>query len=542
MHQKKRKLFVLYSIPIWFRKKNSKLNLCKEKLYLVSYSIPLSCMVVLLLTGIFAINPSLALKTSAVTIQDEWVVKENNSNSGSSASVENDNSDSNISETSNDVNTDPVDDSFGGFGGDEVELSQEDVDAGISLQSVAPTPTLAITVSNTGQEINAAQGGNTVYGSYIIGMTGSNVKDYTLSIKANSTNLTMPSGASSSTSTVSGANGKTGDSMAANTWGYKLTETSTSESSYSTLNYASLPTSLTQIASGTVSSPYNLSTSKQLVFAAKFGDSATLGKYTGSITLSFSATPAQTGQLWSNGIASSIMDMQDIKTGFCENNSKIAEGDTITLKDSRDSNSYTIVKLRDGKCWMQQNLRLGDTSTMLLKPSDTNIASNYILPAGTKSGSWNISDYTVQQIRLDDTDWNNYYSWCAATAGTCSESIADNVNVSSSICPKGWHLPSNGSENATGTDVGKNSEFYKLTDGLSDYDIISSPYLFGTYGYINSANGSPDLAGVGGGGYWSRTSTSSSNAYALIFWDSHFRPTSNRARYAGCSVRCVANY
>ncbi len=413
MHYKKRKLHKLHSIPIGLCNKEN-----HKRLYLVSYSIPLSCMVVLLLTGIMAINPSLSLKTSAVTIQDEWVVKENNSRSDSSTDVADD--------------TDPVDDSFGGFGGDEVELSQEDIDAGIAPMSLIPSPTLAITVSNTGQEINAAQGGNTVYGSYNVGMTGSNVKGYTLSIKANSTNLTMPSGASSSTSTISGAGGKTGDSMTANTWGYKLTETSTAESSYGTLNYASLPTTFTQIANGTVASPYNLSTNKKLVFAAKFGDNATPGKYTGSITLSLSATPAQTGQLWSNGTPSYITDMQDISSGFCKDNSNIPTGTTITLIDKRTNGGsipYKIIKLKDGQCWMQENLKLGGSSAMNLTSSDTDLASgtsSWTLPASSDS-SWSNSN-TLAQIRVgksgmtvnssypgDGKGWQsnygNYYSW-----------------------------------------------------------------------------------------------------------------------------------
>ena len=290
MHQKKRKLFVLYSIPINLCKKLRSIirffsgrvaparrrgcgaldlavaadsfekgitgtKLCRAEKYLVSYSIPLGCMVALLLIGIVSVNPGLFLvdKSSAVSIQDKWVVTDTGSNSSNYDSDDKENSEK------KEVN-DPAGEEFSGFGGDDLELSPEDQDAGISLLSNV-SPTLAITISNSTQTINTVQGGPTVYGSYNIGLTGSNVKDYALSIKASSTNLTMPSGASSSTSTISGAGGKTGNSMTANTWGYKLTETSTAESSYGTLAYASLPTTLTQITNGTVVSPYNLNTS-----------------------------------------------------------------------------------------------------------------------------------------------------------------------------------------------------------------------------------------------------------------------------------------
>ncbi len=513
MHYKKRKLHKLHCIPI---------GLCNNK-YLVSYSIPLSCMVVLLLMGIIAINPSLALKTSAVTIQDEWVVKENNSTS---------------------ENTESVGDSFGGFGGDEVELSQEDMDAGISPMSIVASPTLAITVSNSNQTIDAVQGGNTVYGSYNVGITGSNVKDYTLSIKADAVNLVSPSQASTPT-TITGAGGKTGDSMNANTWGYKLTETSTAESSYGTLNYASLPTTLTQIANGTVSSPYNLSANKKLVFAAKFSDTAAPGTYKGHITLSAVANQAVVSAIWSNGVDSGITDMQDITSNFCS--SSIPAGSTITLKDNRGTSpiSYKIIKMGDGTCWMAENLRLTNTT---INSTNSDIASgSFIIPASDPA-MFNTSVYnwlkTAGVYYDGDRIYGAYYNWFAATAGAGNADVASGT-VSASICPKGWKLP-----NYDGV-----GSFYNIINGTDGYK-SSWTSIDGKYGYKLGYNSDDAFWPAAGyvstdtniyhtnseGTYWSSQAVNSNYANGLTVSSYGAYPQSGNNRYLGCSIRCVASY
>ncbi len=604
MHYKKCKLHKLHSIPIGLCKKACSLirfssgrvprtrrhgsrplilgrdlrkpsekvlkehsNFSTKRLYLVSYSIPLSCMVVLLLGLGVMVNPELFLvdKSSAITIQDEWVVKKNSSSSGYSAGVEDENdSGSNAVE-----NADSIDDSFGGFGGDKVELSQEDTDAGISLQSIVPAPTLAITVSNSNQTIDAVQGGNTVYGSYNVGITGSNVKDYTLSIKADAVNLVSPSQASTPT-TVTGAGGKTGDSMTANTWGYKLTETSTAESSYGTLNYASLPTTLTQIANGTVASPYNLSANKKLVFAAKFSDTAAPGTYKGHITLSAVANQAVVGAIWSSGVDSGITDMQDVSSGFCRNNSKIATGDTIELKDNRDDTTYTIVKLGD-KCWMGQNLSLTGPKTLASGDSDFPSGMTWDLPASVGSGgtntnnvntsnTWDTSNYNVIQIRTGSTNlstswksgYGNYYSWPAATAGTGTTSVTS-ADASASICPKGWKLPPNSGADSYTTLTGTKSSWTTATfngnSGVYGYYLGSTATnIYKGANFWPAAGGVYQTSGALGdagsyGYYWSRTAYSNSSyAYRLLFSSSGVYPTSDASRFYGYSVRCVATY
>ena len=58
----------------------------------------------------------------------------------------------------------------------------------------------------------------------------------------------------------------------------------------------------------------------------------------------------------------------------------------LTLKDARDNNNYTVAKLKDGQCWMTQNLKLGNNQPITLTPEGTDTAIDYILPAsGTES-------------------------------------------------------------------------------------------------------------------------------------------------------------
>ncbi len=536
MHYKKRKLHKLHSIPI---------DLCNninrsKRLYLVSYGIPLSCMVVLLLIGIFAINPSLALKTSAVTIQDEWVVKDSES--------ENDDSDSAI----------PNESVEGSSDGDIMPLYDiTDPDA-IPVPECETSPSLTMILKNTDQTIQTVQGGDVVYGVYNMALGGCYIKDYAVSIKADSTNLTMPNGVNSSTSTVTGANGATGDNIVANTWGYTFVNSRVSSGLYGGLAYDSLPTTSTVIDHGTSTGKVELQ--KKLIFAAKFAEDAAPGTYTGHITLSAVAT--EITQLWSDGTDSGIRNMQDISAGFCK--SSLPTGTTINLRDNRDSKEYMIYKAADGNCWMGQNLSL--TGPMTLTSSNSDVSSNWTLPASSDS-SWSTDNGTAQMrngksgmtvssnLSGDGKGWRsgfgNYYSWAAATAGTGTTSVTS-ADASSSICPKGWKLPTYSGDYSFSNLTSTKSSW--LTGQTINGTANMSGYYFGSTA-TNLAKGanfwpaagsvrSDGLRNPGTSGfYWSRRAYSNSDfAYYLTFNSYGASLQYDYGRYFGYSVRCVATY
>lgn len=246
--------------------------------------------------------------------------------------------------------------------------------------------------------------------------------------------------------------------------------------------------------------------------------------------------------------------MQGIKSGFCKNNDAVKEGYTITLDDVRDHNEYTVVKLRDGNCWMQQNLRLAKDVDMQLKADDTDLpsgVSTWTLPAAVED--WNVTDYTVAQTRIGNTSqsanwqisWGNYYSWCAATAGTCSSATAQYANATGSICPKGWKLP-------TGGQADSSNQFYVLFGASgsvlgSDINtklrkVQATPYAFPAAGALYNEAIKPSDAGTYGH-YWSRTTDTNLSAYRLWFGNNGFTPaTSPCRRWYGNTVRCVAEY
>ncbi len=585
MHYKKRQLHKLHSIPIGLCKKACSLirfssgrvprtrrhgsrplilgrdlrkpsekvlkehsNLSTKRLYLVSYSIPLSLLVVLLLGFSVMINPSSTLKTNAIEVSE------------------------NVSENSEEDKEDVVDNasntqsdgSFGYLDEDEMELSQEDVNSGISLLSASPA-SLTITVANgTGEHgagvnavVETSQDASTAYRSHDISITGSNLKSYTVTISGPS-NLSGPSGA---VKAITGANGAYGESMLPDTWGYAWGNTTDDDVK---MQYKTLNSSGTTLESGDVDATGNVVISKKLVFGANFSTAATPGTYTANVTLSAVATPLATSFTVTNNY------MQNMTKAACRD---VAVGTTGILTDNRpgyssgtmtgsngathNMNQYVIVKLPDGHCWMQENLRIGTSSAITLTPSNTDIASNYTLPASSDD-SWETINSGTSQMRVgrigmtvsadsvgDGNGWQpiygNYYSWCAATAGTCSEVSSGKNNVSGSICPKSWRLPSGGDGESNFRIL-----FYRLNLQAWNWsnafnEIISAPYSYVVGGVVwsNGLQSPGDHAG-----YWSSTSYDAHTyTYGVSFGrHSVLSYTHYQNRCRGYSVRCIADY
>ncbi|MDO4526666.1 MAG: hypothetical protein Q4B87_01085 [Candidatus Saccharibacteria bacterium] len=240
--------------------------------------------------------------------------------------------------------------------------------------------------------------------------------------------------------------------------------------------------------------------------------------------------------------------MQDFKP--CDS---VTIGTTGNLTDSRDSESYKVGKLADGNWWLLDNLRLGSTSAIALTPDDTNIASDWTLPAsGTQcfytssctgtDGTTTGTGYTVPAINVASknnttTDYGVgsgkigvYYNYCAASAGTyCMASSSDGENASSDICPKGWKMP-------TG-DTAAGSYYYLYNTGysanVSNFRAALSTPLSGLF-----YNGSAYSQGSSGY-FWSSTRYSTTNMYSLYVGSSSVYPQGSYGRYYGFSVRCI---
>ncbi len=277
---------------------------------------------------------------------------------------------------------------------------------------------------------------------------------------------------------------------------------------------------------------------------------------------------------------SNITYMQDMTVDICKHSH---ENETKQLIDSRDGKTYWVAKLKDGNCWMTQNLDLGIPAEGL-KAEDTDIEVDWnsitnptYAPVATQtgnpssfSGNNDINSYDPGEfvyttpialnncgtvIKIESCrNWikvaglstsssdderahylvGNYYSWAAAIAGQVATLTSTTVGEQStqSICPKGWTLPTSGD--------GK--QFAMLTNGLNASVTVTAnnlklaPYYFVYNGGANSNS----LENVGERGhYWSSTAGDRFNAYSLYF-NTGVNPSSYDGRHYGFSIRCIA--
>ena len=305
------------------------------------------------------------------------------------------------------------------------------------------------------------------------------------------------------------------------------------------------------------------------------------------------------------------------------------------LTDQRDNETYAIAKLADGNCWMIENLRLESTNSDnstgalaqgygtsltygnfsgLADPESTGFTATYtansLYYSGAQEGTasidigtadspgyrmpryvnWNhqTSSANRPQNPTANNDYNsttyagmysygNYYTWHAAVANLAYNGTVNQSTTGTSLCPKGWHLPTGGRAHASGDTSGVNvtgdpttfREFYNLAyvimgsnkTAYEDVVNVGSSYYSG-----NTTNANGDIAGQAfrkypnnflltghfydatlrnrgnSGRYWSSTVYSNSNARYLSVGGSDVYPgTSSYYKVSACSVRCIAD-
>ena len=139
----------------------------------------------------------------------------------------------------------------------------------------------------------------------------------------------------------------------------------------------------------------------------------------------------------------------------------------------------------------------------------------------------------------------NYYQFNTAAADSSRDQT--NLDVSDSVCPLGWGLPSQSGYNAL-------LFAYGYSDSTNDGAIAGAPLYLQLSGYITYywrlsppgyVNG---LINAGNRGrYWTAHAGSTSQATSLYFGylgianSDDVQSAANADRYIGASVRCVAN-
>ena len=212
-----------------------------------------------------------------------------------------------------------------------------------------------------------------------------------------------------------------------------------------------------------------------------------------------------------------IANMQDMTPEVC---AKAQTHQTTTLRDIRDGNTYTVAKLKDGKCWMTQNLRIINKT---ITPADSDVTTNYAIPASSING---FSSNNTSNAYVDND--GGLYTWYTATAGTGTQSMStQGQNTTVSICPKGWRLPTSGN----------GGEFEALNNRYSSISDLTANADFTLSGRVHSSSrGYQGSSGY----YWSSTVNSSSNAYHLLLNTSYVYPANHSSKNYGFSVRCIA--
>ena len=271
--------------------------------------------------------------------------------------------------------------------------------------------------------------------------------------------------------------------------------------------------------------------------------------------------------------------MQNMDSDICSN---VTVGQKEQLTDNRQETSsvtyrtYWVAKLKDNKCWMIQNLRLGaalatTSGTLSLASSNSNIASGktYTLsnkvaspgymPKVTDSGSSH-GYYDGNAFYCTPTDTNYfvscYYNWWTSTASTgSSNSTAASGDLPYNICPKGWTLPTG--ITTTGDFETLYNAYFKSTmaetvasllvgsaasctsSGAAPCDNSSGTYLpgFTLNGYYTEFGWYDENRNAR---YWSRTPYDKVSARSLYMETTFIDPDNLDQKYTAKALRCLA--
>ena len=271
---------------------------------------------------------------------------------------------------------------------------------------------------------------------------------------------------------------------------------------------------------------------------------------------------------------SSHYKMQDATDSLCK---EVYVGATETLIDSRDNNTYMAGRLKDGNCWMLDNLALDPTDSTTasnMNASNTNAtqaAITNLLNGGSSTTGWSSVAVENKTSAWNTTSPNNayeypyinnqskdtlvtsygpastngqakvgiYYNYCAASASTYCYASGSGVDVPDTIidapqdlCPANWRMPTGGTTGeyyalaqkygSTATET--NSLQYNLSTPLSGYYSGSAAYTQGSYG-----------------SWWSSTYGSGYNVYLLLVNPTYVVPSSSSSRSDGRSMRCLVS-
>ncbi len=214
---------------------------------------------------------------------------------------------------------------------------------------------------------------------------------------------------------------------------------------------------------------------------------------------------------------SDINFLQEMSPGIAMATS---ENTTVTLKDTRDNNDYSVKKLEDGNIWMLTPLGISG-KTLTSKDSNLPSGETWTLPNSSRTG---FSEYNTNNV------YNNYssgvfYTFYSATAGWGTDSVTSG-NSPKDICPRGWRLPTGG----------ESGEFSTLYNRYNSLYLLESTLKLDYGGYMNNGSLKNNYSS---GHYWSSTVKSANDAYKLYIDRSSVNAEDYGTKFDGYSIRCI---
>ncbi len=331
------------------------------------------------------------------------------------------------------------------------------------------TPTAAGATSTTSSNFTVSTSSNAGYKIYLD----------TLDPTANLTNVDS----TKSNSYVSALPTPTSlANLPANTWGFALT----SDPVNSHTTFSGPTDSTTPIISTEESAARDV---YHFTLAANLDTSLPAGQYANTLLVSAIANPETITGL------RSLIYMQDMTSDIC---TQSAIHDEKQLIDSRDNQSYWVAKLKDGNCWMVQNLAYDIKTSVPLSAANSDIMSDWYPPTNT---SYAIPAASSSYSPTDTYSWNlgryvlatpSSATSCDATTGVLTTgktlSNCSNFQEVSNWQPTFSAQP--------GTWKGTEYDLVAADEATETYD---AHYLIGNYYQWNIATASSDGTSVSTG-------------------------------------------
>ncbi len=219
--------------------------------------------------------------------------------------------------------------------------------------------------------------------------------------------------------------------------------------------------------------------------------------------------------------------------------SNAATNSTWNLTDTRNSVTYKVRLLADGRYWMVDDLKY---PTACNKTSFSGARSTGSLGAkvsgfygdcrnNTQSGAGYLYDWMFVMQNADAYYGGSWDPGCTANPGTKA--------ACRGICPEGWHVPTGNS--STG-------EFTLLNNAVNG-GLTGSPSGLLNTSTFNAVYGgySGPFGALGHQGfyayYWSSSYDNTLNAYTLYFYSTYVNPSNaNYNKLDGRPLRCIRNY